>query len=428
MISDNPYFTAGFGLLGVGAVLASARTGAIRLFAIVQRRYLTTLEIHSRDPSYPWVTTFLGKLNEAGAMSSGSHFTLTAAQIGKQSAQLTQATQAKNEKYILTPAPGIHYFKWSDTWFKMERNREKSNVLTGEPYETISLTCIGHRSPAMTRFIDAVMDEGRRSEKGLLPVYTAFASDWRQFGPPRRPRLLNSVVLKEGQMESLLKDMQTFLAMGDWYADRGIPYRRGYLLHGPPGCGKSSAIQALAGSLGYGLAVMSLSDKSLSDDRIAYLFNNLPPKTLLLLEDIDCVVPKRSVETNVTLSGLLNVIDGAVAGEERIIFMTTNHPEHLDPALVRPGRIDVKVEIGMIGEEEQAMRMYQRFYGAESSKSKQKEFAKHCIGLSPAQVQGVFINYPDDPLQALECLKSLRVPCYHQGEDQENTRRKGLQA
>ena len=134
--------------------------------------------------------------------------------------------------------------------------------------------------------------------------------------------------------------------------DRGIPYRRGYLLHGPPGGGKTSFITALAGELGYDICVLNLGEAGLTDDRLAHGLSNLPPRSIALLEDIDAAFTQREASDHsqsrsyVTFSGLLNALDGVSAGEERVTFMTTNHLTRLDPALVRPGRADVLQEIG----------------------------------------------------------------------------------
>ncbi len=75
----------------------------------------------------------------------------------------------------------------------------------------------------------------------------SLVNEWHLFGHPRRKRPLNSVILDQGIMENLINDVDNFLSGSNWYIDRGIPYRRGYLLYGPPGSGKTSAIMALAG-------------------------------------------------------------------------------------------------------------------------------------------------------------------------------------
>jgi chaperone BCS1 len=158
-----------------------------------------------------------------------------------------------------------------------------------------------------------------------------------------------------------------------WYSDRGIPYRRGYLLHGPPGTGKSSLSFAVSGLLGLKLYVLSLASKTLSDAGLASLFEALPPRCVVLLEDIDTIdiaqtrqpiektdkptadaTPAKPIaEPNckVSLSGLLNVIDGVASPEGRVLVLTTNHPEKLDPALIRPGRVDMKIQLRLAGKE-----------------------------------------------------------------------------
>ena len=99
--------------------------------------------------------------------------------------------------------------------------------------------------------ISSILDEARQfalqSQEGRTIMYTALGSDWRPFGAPRKRRPMDSVVLDENISERLLADVREFIDTPEWYRDRGIPYRRGYLLYGPPGCGKSSFITALAG-------------------------------------------------------------------------------------------------------------------------------------------------------------------------------------
>jgi mitochondrial chaperone BCS1 len=76
----------------------------------------------------------------------------------------------------------------------------------------------------------------------------------------------------------------------DW---KGIPYRRGYLLYGPPGSGKSSFIQALAGSLSYDICILNLSEKGLADDKLNHLLSNAPERSFVLIEDVDAAFNKR---------------------------------------------------------------------------------------------------------------------------------------
>ena len=147
--------------------------------------------------------------------------------------------------------------------------------------------------------------------------------------------------------------MAEFLHSLPWYQYRGIPFRRGYLLYGPSGPGKTSLIHALASHFGMSVSLLDFGQNLVTTDRIINLFNNLPEKTILLLEDVDRIFER---EARLTPSRLLNALDGIGAGEGRITFMTTNHLNMLDDALIRPGIIDLKVFIGDANGEQARLR------------------------------------------------------------------------
>lgn len=227
----------------------------------------------------------------------------------------------------------------------------------------------------------------------------------------RLPRPVESVVLAEGVMEDLISDAKTFLGRREWYVERGIPYRRGYLLNGPPGTGKSSAVVAIASALGMDIAMLSLGDSNMEDSGISELFSSIPVNSIVLMEDIDCAFIDRKdgddKRSKVTFSGLLNAIDGVAAGEGRLLFATTNHIERLDPALIRPGRIDRKMFIGY-ATKEQASRLFQRFFPAADG-SWAKEFADRvpldCVTMSTLQTH--MLMYSEDPQSAVDKLDDL---------------------
>merc|ERR1711909_53800 len=130
---------------------------------------------------------------------------------------------------------------------------------------------------------------------GKTLMYTVIGTEWRQFGHPRQRRPLDSVVLDTGVSERIVQDVREFVSSVTWYRDRGIPYRRGYLLHGPPGCGKTSFITALAGELEYSICVLNLSDRAMSDDRLQHRLADAPENSIVLLEDIDAAFISREM-------------------------------------------------------------------------------------------------------------------------------------
>lgn len=154
-----------------------------------------------------------------------------------------------------------------------------------------------------------------------------------------------SIVLREGQMEAIVADFKEFQSEDTrkWYKEHGIPHRRSYLFCGPPGTGKTSTIRALAGELKTSACFMSLSDNHFQNKTLHDAILKIPRPSLLVLEDVDALFNeerKSTTDSFVTFSGLLNVLDGMLSASDTCVIMTTNHPERLDPALTRAGRVD----------------------------------------------------------------------------------------
>ena len=102
-------------------------------------------------------------------------------------------------------------------------------------------------------------------------------------------RPLDSVVLDTDIAETLVQDIKSFNESGEWYLNKGVPYRRGYLLFGPPGTGKTSFVQAVAGALKLNLCYLNLSSGDIDDDGLNRLLSEAPERSIILLEDIDAL-------------------------------------------------------------------------------------------------------------------------------------------
>ncbi|KAL9938268.1 hypothetical protein V8E36_002891, partial [Tilletia maclaganii] len=195
------------------------------------------------------------------------------------------------------------------------------------------------------------------------------------FRRPRRSK--TSIVLEDAKKRALFEDAKAFFEPENqtWMAQRGLPFRRGYLLHGPPGNGKTSSVVALAGELKMDIYMLNLNDANMDESDLLRLTQQCATPCLLLLEDIDAIFTGRQRvgaggaapppssaadgkdqavsgpsaagtgenKTQLSFSSLLQVLDGAGSSEGRLLVLTTNHPERLDPALIRPGRVDVKI-------------------------------------------------------------------------------------
>jgi chaperone BCS1 len=159
----------------------------------------------------------------------------------------------------------------------------------------------------------------------------------RHARPAKRP--LETLFLPEGTVERVVDDVREFLDGEADYARFGRPYKRVYMLSGAPGLGKSSLAMATAGRFDLDLYVYAVDDES-TDRTLADAVVGLDAPCVLLIEDIDAAGGAKS---RLTLSGLTNVLDGAQTRHGVLVFLTTNHPERLDAALTRSGRVDVWV-------------------------------------------------------------------------------------
>ncbi|KAI8330487.1 P-loop containing nucleoside triphosphate hydrolase protein [Chlamydoabsidia padenii] len=171
------------------------------------------------------------------------------------------------------------------------------------------------------------------------------------------PRGYDSVNLPTGIKENLLCDMKRFIKRQNWYKSKGLPYRRGYLLYGPPGTGKTSLITLCAAKLHYNLALIKLGELD-SDTEFSNCISATPKNTLLIIEDVDHY---DELADSVTKSGLLNALDGIDGNDGSMVFMTCNDMNKITPALLRPGRMDVKLELGY-AVHEQIEAMFWRFF------------------------------------------------------------------
>ncbi|KAF7721178.1 Complex III assembly protein translocase and chaperone [Apophysomyces ossiformis] len=404
-ITSNPYFSAGFGLLGVGFGLTVLKTGLNTGASLLRRRLLVTLEIPSKDKSYLW---FLQWMSQHAPKRQVQH-------LAVETSYKQHDNGSVSTKFGFVPGPGNHYFRWKGVWMKVDRQRDGKlmDLTTGSPWETITITTLSRDRHVFKDLLREAQEMALKKQEGKTVIYTSYGPEWRPFGLPRRRRMLESVVLDTGIKERIVQDVRAFIGNGKWYAERGIPYRRGYLLYGPPGSGKSSFIQALAGELEYNICILNLSERGLTDDRLNHLLNNVPERSIMLLEDIDAAFNKRSQTDNqgyqsmITFSGLLNSLDGVASAEERIIFLTTNHIEKLDAALIRPGRVDVKAYLGN-ATESQIRRMFLRFYGDRRDLADKFVERTKDMAISPASLQGHFVYYKDRPEDAVQHIETLQ--------------------
>ncbi|HEY0980500.1 MULTISPECIES: AAA family ATPase [unclassified Schlesneria] len=409
-LATNQLFGGGLILMVTGGLLAYFREVPERIWQWLRRCWLLEIDILDRDPAFEWIDKWLAQ--HTYSQHRARSLTVKTVSVDYTERQADPTMDAR-PRILFSPAPGEHIFFYRGRLVILNRERPKpdgNNSQSLSVRESFSIHIFSRDRNIARQLLEDARDVAVPAGDNRLAIHRASYSSWDE-QMKRLPRPPESVVLRAGLMESLIDDVRDFLGRRNWYIERGIPYRRGYLLYGPPGTGKSSAVLAIASALKMDIAILSLANSSLDDDDLCQLLSNCPVNSIVLIEDIDCVFVERKATEDkankLTFSGLLNAIDGVAAGEGRILFATTNHIERLDPALIRPGRIDRKELIGYANQE-QLRRLFVRFFG-DDDPSMADYFAESLVeGTLPmSAVQTYLIQHADSADDALLDLDEL---------------------
>jgi chaperone BCS1 len=351
----------------------------------LRRFVISTLTVDSRDEFL--FSTLVEYMDAHPSLRQVNQFTARSVRQGTAYQSLEEDLRAgQAPRAFLSPGEGLHIL-WVEgrlVWMRRELQVGQS------VFERISLSHFGRSGDWLAAFLQQAIAARASRESDTLSVYIPnpfHGGDWmRARLGSRRP--LSSVVLKAGQAEALLGDLQRFYGARERYAELGIPWRRGYLLYGPPGTGKTSLVTALASELHLNVCTLSLASPVVTDEKIHTLLAAVPQRSLLLIEDVDAFFRQRDAahaQVRLSFSGFLNALDGVATQEGNVLFMTTNHAEQLDPALIRAGRIDERVELGAC-DDDQLRRLFLKFRpdGAAAQAYAVENATK---ALSPAQVQ-----------------------------------------
>lgn len=349
-----------------------------------------------------------------------------------QAGNLDRAATLKKTRHPIRywPRWESRWFFYNGTLFLVSRSGDghsisvsNSPVYDGIGGEELTISCFGWSVGPVQKFIHGCREFAEAQAQFFVVIYSRdrYGLAWQP--RTRKPiRRLDTVHFDSKLKEGLLADIRNYLdpTTQRRYQTRSMPYRRGYLFYGPPGTGKSSLSLAIAGEFGLDLYEVKIPSVT-TDAELEQMFQEIPPRCVVLLEDIDAVWTDRSVSAkkmqdgqtvpNCTLSGLLNVLDGVGSQEGRIVIMTTNRPEALDSALTRPGRIDMKVYMGNItaqSSKEMFKRMFSPDLGFGASCSMEEvealatEFASQIPDdtVTPSALQGYFQQHLDSPHKA----------------------------
>ncbi|KAJ3434195.1 putative atpase [Anaeramoeba flamelloides] len=429
--------------IGVLVALAGYITSILHnkfqdLISYLKQRFLTTCSISIDNSLFPimieWLTkhpdlrrtndyllltTFLMKNKY---YTSADDDSTVYVKTPKFENNLPRDSHDENVRLHFSIGYGSHSFQYQNTkvslYYKQDNSNNEVSVRIGNHIEdvkseTLTFEVYGKKRSFFRELILEVVNLKRQIEAQLTTLYVMdkWAESWDRDSSSIKPIKMDFVILPSGTTDRLVDDCKKFLKRQQVYERLGIPFRRGYLFYGPPGCGKTTTVRALAGELKIPICVMSLSNGELNDDKLLHLINFSPMPCIILLEDVDsCFVQREASEkkdqNRVSFSGLLNCLDGVSSQEGRLFFLTTNHIERLSPALIRPGRVDQKIYFPL-AQKSQIERLFLKFYQKETKLA--KEFAELIPEeeISIATIQQHFLRYLQKPKECIENYKEL---------------------
>jgi hypothetical protein len=244
----------------------------------------------------------------------------------------------------------------------------QGHYVENDKYTSLYLTITGPHIAIIRQFLYQCHDEYEQSlrcqQGSRLSTFILDGKDWvhRGYNLNKSFRNLYIDAKIKSQIES---DVKIFLNGESRYRQLGVPYKRGYLFYGKPGMGKSSTYYAMADRAKYNIYKLTM-DPSTSIKSVKRAISQIPPKSILVIDDVDRIhfttepmtkCPNKKLKSSsdsndedgssqFNLQNLLAILDGYEYLDNCLVVMTSNYKEKLDPALIRSGRIDLKVEIG----------------------------------------------------------------------------------
>jgi chaperone BCS1 len=340
-IQGNQLLAAGLGLSGAGIITFWVKDVPRSIYKFLKRELTTELIVTSSNLAFHNILKWIEKNYK------DKNF---------RKLKLTNGRWGHRDNATTSIGYGLHYVRYNGHLFLFNLVKETSNQ-TEQDRETLYITKVGRSRKIFDGFIKEI--ETLDLDTTKTKVYK-MEDSWTYIKDQQK-RSLDSIFIEKTKKDLLVNTLTKFIDSEQWYIDNGIPYQLGILLYGAPGTGKTSLIKAIAGYLDYPIYYLSPQDL----DKIENAMSKISDKSILVIEDIDSNILTHSRVNgsqskgsglidkfvSINLSEVLNSLDGMFSAHGRILVTTTNHIESLDAALIRPGRIDLKIEVGYVNKE-----------------------------------------------------------------------------
>ena len=338
LLKDNQFLVAGLGLSGAGLLTFWLRDVPVRIFSFLKRQLTTDLTIQNYDLVFYDILKWIRVKNQTKNFRT---------------LKLNNGKWGSDERAMTSMGYGYHIISYKNTFLFVNYYKENESI-SDKVKESIIITKLGRSRKLFTSLIRDV--EKLNEDITKLKLYK-MDNGWC-FSNRFRKRNINSTFIDKKKKLLIFNNIDNFIKREKWYISKGIPYQYGVLLHGKPGTGKTSLIKAIATKYNYNIYYLAPG----KIHEIENALTTCSEKAIVVIEDIDTntVVHKRKKNKQknllddlsvINLSDILNALDGLNNIHGRLLICTTNHIDHLDKALIRPGRFDLLVEVGFANKE-----------------------------------------------------------------------------
>ena len=272
---------------------------------------------------------------------------------------------------------------YNNNIIEIKKEKDKNEHITNriEYYENLNLS--SNKLDILEEFITLCMNEKNKFKKNFINIQIYKYGWGKQSKIPSRD--MSSIYLDGKLKKNIINDIEKFLKSENEYKNYGIPWKRTYLLEGLPGTGKTSLIVGIASKFNLNISVIDFSS-GIDDCSIMNAITGLDKDQILLIEDIDSFFEKREKKTDssITFSTFLNIMDGIFRRSGLITFLTTNHKEKLDNALLRVGRIDFIINFTYCTKEQ--IELIFKIFRTEKEKKDKNDFEKFYLKIKNKKV------------------------------------------
>lgn len=433
LINTNQFLTGGFILGLLGGIAVYLRSVPANLFYFIRRRLVFSVEIENHYTSFHLFSYWLQKQKP---LFKNKNFFLREEQKLSRSIEFddddddefgnTTGKEKKRNRIFYVPSSGLHFFKYNKKllivyFYRKETTNTSSSPEHESPFRYSYTIYMFGKNEDCQKTLDMIVEESgaelSKKTDGKIKIrasaniirYGENTFNWK-LSTYKHPRTKETLVFDDGFYEDIENDIDKFLHNKDWYKEKGIPWRRGYLLHGVPGGGKTTLIETLAGRFNFNINILDLMNDKLTDQYLIELFASIRDNSIIVVEDIDTIFEKRtptSDKIKITFSGLLNAIDGIASKDGQIIFMTTNNIDVLDDALKRSGRLDKHIEFDYASEQ-QKRKMFLKFFKEDELNANKFMDIMKGVNISMAKLQEHFVLYSYDVNAIFENIGELK--------------------